>query len=174
MNSSESIEAFTKAIELIKYAKLPKDQKRNNIEELKINIKNANKIPQFTEETVHDPTLDIVEEHAEIEGFSKKLGVKFTDDKGRFAVANEIIEPGEVICKAKPIASIILFADSMEFCYNCLDHVISPIPCSKCSAIVFCSFSCLESSKLRHSYDCSLSLMDIFLSSQGTWVRFTY
>ena len=169
MNPSESIEAFTKAIELIKYAKLPKDQKRNNIEELKINIKNANKIPQFTEEIVHDPTLDIVEEHAEIEGFSKKLGVKFTDDKGRFAVANEIIEPGEVICKTKPVASIILFNDSLEYCYNCLSHVISPIPCTKCASAVFCSFICLKDSLDRHVYDCPLSFMDIYLS-KGLWV----
>ena len=82
MNPSESIEAFTKAIELIKFAKLPTDQKRNNIEELKINIKNADKIPQFSEEIVYDSSLDIIEEHSDLEGFSKKLGVKFTDDKG--------------------------------------------------------------------------------------------
>ena len=84
MNPSESIEAFTKAIELIKFAKLPTDQKKNNIEELKINIKNADKIPQFSEEKVHDSSLDIIEEHSDLEGFSKKLGVKFTDDKGGF------------------------------------------------------------------------------------------
>ena len=49
LNPSESVEAFTKAIDLIKYAKIPTDQKKNNIEELKINIKNADKIPQFTQ-----------------------------------------------------------------------------------------------------------------------------
>jgi hypothetical protein len=84
LNPSESIEAFTKAIELIKFAKLPTDQKKNNIEELKINIKNADKIPQFSEETVHDSSLDIIEEHSDLEGFSKKLGVKFTENKGWF------------------------------------------------------------------------------------------
>ena len=84
LNPSESIEAFTKAIELIKFAKLPTDQKKNNIEELKINIKNADKLPQFTEEIVHDSSLDIIEEHSDLEGFSKKLGVKFTNDKGGF------------------------------------------------------------------------------------------
>ena len=82
LNPSESIEAFTKAIELIKFAKLPTDQKKNNIEELKINIKNADKIPQFSEEIVYDSSLDIIEEHSDLEGFSKKLGVKYTDDKG--------------------------------------------------------------------------------------------
>ena len=94
LNPSESVEAFTKAIDLIKYAKIPTDQKKNNIEELKINIKNADKIPQFAEEITNLPSLKIVEEHPELEGFSKKLGVKFTEDKGRYAVASEIIEPG--------------------------------------------------------------------------------
>ena len=95
LNPSESVEAFTKAIDLIKYAKIPTDQKKNNIEELKINIKNADKIPQFAEEITNLPSLKIVEEHPELEGFSKKLGVKFTEDKGRYAVASEIIEPGQ-------------------------------------------------------------------------------
>lgn len=48
---------------------------------MKINIKNADKLPQFTEEIGHDSSLDIIEEHSDLEGFSKKLGVKFTDDK---------------------------------------------------------------------------------------------
>ena len=172
MNPSESIEAFSKAIELIKHAKISSDQKKKSTVELEDNMA-ATKFGTYCQNSNQnkvEKSLDIIEEHIEIQGSTNKLGVEFSDIKGRHAVAKETIEPGEVICKAKPIASIILFADSMEFCYNCLDHVISPIPCTKCSAIVFCSFSCLESSKLRHSYDCSLSLMDIFLSSQGTWV----
>ena len=51
--------------------------------------------------------------------------MEFSDTKGRHAVANATIEPGEVICKFKPVASMILFGDSMDFCHNCLDHVIS-------------------------------------------------
>ena len=78
---------------------------------------------------------------------------------------------------------MILFGDSMDFCHNCLDHVISPIPCSTCSGVVFCSFLCLEESKSRHVNDCSLSFMDLILSqSQGakvhiinlTIIRFPY
>ena len=67
------------------------DQKRNNIEELKINIKNADKIPQFTEETKIDHFLEVKEEHAELKDFSRKLEVKFSPDKGRYSVANAII-----------------------------------------------------------------------------------
>ena len=58
---------------------------------MKINIKNADKIPQFSEEIVHDSSLDIIEEHSDLEGFSKKLGVKFTDDKGGFISEGNLI-----------------------------------------------------------------------------------
>ena len=33
------------------------------------------------------------------------------------------------------MTSIILFNDTLEFCYNCLRHVISPIPCPKVSIL---------------------------------------
>ena len=90
------------------------------------------------------------EEHTEIKNFSKKLEVKFSSDKGRYSVANDIIEPGEVICRTQPVASIIQFDSALEFCYNCLSHVISAIPCDKCSAVVFCSFACLKEAMPRY------------------------
>lgn len=166
--TSESIEAFARAVQLIKEAKLTSDQKEKNTKELEDNMKATKLGSAATKNTMEctNEALEIIEEHNELKGSTIKLGVKFNENMGRHAFANDVIEPGEVICKFKPVASIILFGDSMNFCYHCLDHVISPIPCSKCSGVVFCSLFCKDESKSRHSNDCPLSLMDLFLSKQ--------
>ena len=59
------------------------------------------------------------------------------------------------------MASIIRFNQTLKFCYNCLSHAASPIPCDKCSAVAFCSLECKVQAWPRHQFDCPLSLMDI-------------
>ena len=94
------------------------------------------------------------------------MDIEFTTDKGRHAIANEVIEQGEIICETKAVASIIKLNETLKFCYNCLTHASSPIPCEICSAVAFCSVLCREQAKKRHSYDCPLSLMDINFTNQ--------
>ena len=128
------------------------------------------KIPQFTCEEDRDTFLDIPREHSEFPDFSYKFGVELSEAKGRFGVAKETIEPGEIICKAPTVAGNIQFSDCLDFCYNCMGHASSPIPCQRCSAVVFCSFACRQEAEQRHIYDCPLSYIDIYLS-KGNWVR---
>lgn len=64
-------------------------------------------------------------------------------------LANDIIEPGEVIIRNKATASMIIFESSLEFCYNCLSFTMSPVPCTRCSGVVFCSQNCLNSAMNR-------------------------
>lgn len=145
---SSSIEAFTKSLKNLSLSKLSEEQKHQLSSDIKANIENVKKnvvfsnLSHFPEE--ENRSLDIIEEHPEIEGFTKKIGIQYSDTQGRFSVATEVIEAGEVISKDKAVTSIVLFNENMEFCYHCLIHVASPIPCQKCAGVVFCSLQCQQ------------------------------
>ena len=147
--ASESIEALTKSYELLKLTKLSNDQKRSTIEELKTYIKQARNLSETKILDLKKPQLCVEKENPELPGFSYKLSVKYSEEKGRHAVANTVIEPGEIICTTKPVAAIIRFDETLGYCYNCLICVPSPIPCTNCSAIVFCSIPCRQEAAER-------------------------
>ena len=67
--SSESIEAFGKAIDLIKHAKIPSDQKMKNKAELENNMK-ATEFGTYSQQNLMNshPLLDIIKEHTELQG----------------------------------------------------------------------------------------------------------
>ena len=77
MKLSESIEAFAKAVQLIKEAKLTSDQKEKNTKELEDNMK-ATKLGSAAAKNTLECTneaLEIIEEHNELKGidYSKQL-----------------------------------------------------------------------------------------------------
>ena len=67
--SSESIDAFSKAIDLIKYAKIPSDQKMKNKAELENNMK-ATEFGTYPHQNLLNshPSLEIIKEHTELQG----------------------------------------------------------------------------------------------------------
>ena len=66
---SESIEAFGKAIDLIKHAKIPSDQKMKNKAELENNMKTT-EFGTYSQKNLLNshPSLDIIKEHTELQG----------------------------------------------------------------------------------------------------------
>lgn len=147
---SESIEALTKSYELLKLTKLSNDQKRSTIEELQTYIKQARKISDKKPDLKLLPKLCVEKEHPELPGFSYKMSVKYSASKGRYTVANSVIEPGEIICTTRPVATNIMFDETLGHCYNCLICSPSPIPCLNCSAVVFCSIQCRQEASERY------------------------
>ena len=87
-------------------------------------------------------SLYVNKEHEEMPNVTNKLEVKYSDQKGRYSIAKEIIHPGEVIIRTKAIASMIKITNTKLNCYNCLIYTLSPVPCSRCVAVVFCSTNC--------------------------------
>ena len=79
MNLSESIEAFARAVQLIKEAKLPSDQKEKNTQELEDNMKATKLGSAATKNTLdcaNDGALDIIEEHDELKGILAFLDLR--------------------------------------------------------------------------------------------------
>ena len=149
--SNESIEALRKSYELLKLSNHSKEQKRSTIEELNSYIRSAKKLTEKPKiENYFE--LRVENEHPELPGFSEKLSVKYTEEKGRHTVANAVIEPGEVICQTQPVTAIVKFHLTLEYCYNCLLHVPSPIPCENCAGVIFCSLKCRDEAKQRYYY----------------------
>ena len=87
-------------------------------------------------------SLFVNKEHEEMPNVTNKLEVKYSDQKGRYSIAKEIIYPGEVIIRTKAIASMIKITAAKLICYNCLIYTLSPVPCGRCAAVVFCSTNC--------------------------------
>ena len=161
---SESVQAYVQAYETLKISNVSNDVKRKNIEELKIGIQKAKTSVLVQVDQVDKKRSEhhfLLEEHEELSGFSSKINVKYSEAKGRHTIANAVIEPGEIICETQSVASIIRFNQTLKFCYNCLSHCPSPIPCDKCSAVAFCTLDCKVQAWSRHQFDCPLALMDI-------------
>ena len=164
---NESIDAFAQSYESLKGSQVSKNVKRKNIEELNYKIqkakqgKNGSNAKAATEVDQKRAEHFLIKEHEELSGFSSKINVQYSEAKGRHTVANEVIEPGEIICETQSVASIIRFNETLKFCYNCLTHAASPIPCSQCSGVAFCSLDCRDQAWYRHQFDCPLSFMDI-------------
>lgn len=144
---SESINAYSESIKCLSNAKLAEEKKLQIANDTKITIgKVKRNIVYSSSKTFpaadRNISLEVKEENREIQGFTNKISIHYTPQQGRFSVATEVIEPGEVISRDKAVTSIILFNENLEFCYHCLLHVASPIPCQNCAAVVFCSQQC--------------------------------
>ena len=71
------------------------------------------------------------------------LEVVYTPDRGRYVIANRDIDVGECLIHEKAIVNVGKFQNSLDHCYFCLrDATMNPLPCHKCSAVVFCSAEC--------------------------------
>ncbi|XP_042229115.1 SET and MYND domain-containing protein 4-like isoform X3 [Homarus americanus] len=86
---------------------------------------------------------------------SKKVDVKYDNNQGRYAVAAEDIEVGDVIATEKPFASVLLREEYGNHCQKCFKVTKAPIPCKKCSSVLFCSVECRQESSF-HSIECPI------------------
>lgn len=86
---------------------------------------------------------------------SKKVDVKYDNNQGRYAVAAEDIEPGDVIATEKPFAAVLLREEYGNHCQKCFKVTKAPIPCKKCSNVLFCSAECRQES-FFHTIECPI------------------
>ena len=74
------------------------------------------------------------------------LQVMYTPERGRYVIASRDIDVGECLIHEEAIINVVKFQDSLTHCYNChKDTTINPLPCKRCSAVVFCSPECRQS-----------------------------
>ena len=67
----------------------------------------------------------------------------YTAERGRYVVASREIEVGECLIHEEAIVNLSKFQNSLTHCYSCqIDTSVNPLPCQRCSAVVFCSTEC--------------------------------
>ncbi|XP_045625291.1 SET and MYND domain-containing protein 4 isoform X2 [Procambarus clarkii] len=93
---------------------------------------------------------------------SKKVDIKYENNQGRYAVAGEDIEPGDVIATEKPFASVLLREEYGSHCQKCFKVTKAAIPCKKCSSVLFCSAECRQES-FFHTIECPI--LDLLVGS---------
>ena len=67
--------------------------------------------------------------------FSDGVEVKYSETRGRYAVATRNIPTGECLAVERALFSNTLPRNSLKNCYLCHKDTICPTPCDECSGI---------------------------------------
>ncbi|KAG8237215.1 hypothetical protein J437_LFUL016052 [Ladona fulva] len=109
-------------------------------------------------------------------GLSSAVEIRWSESKGREVVANRWIEPGDVLVVEPSFSSVLLklkvHTDENEArltrCSECIDSVISPIPCSQCIYVSYCSETCRKNAWEKfHRFECGHSKVLGYLEWTG-------
>ena len=105
----------------------------------------------------HGPVPRIGKENAVINSMSDALAVLFSQDSGRGLVSMRDIDIGELLVVEKPFSSTLLPGFSLSHCNNCCNRVISPVPCTECSEVIYCNDACRNTAwDTFHKYECDV------------------
>ncbi|XP_068205929.1 SET and MYND domain-containing protein 4-like isoform X2 [Palaemon carinicauda] len=164
-------EAYRQALKWLDWAKMEREKRiehQNDIQKwLKLyetgkGVKNFEMEPEPV-----DMQLPAIPEvtggrHPKYPSLSRKVDVRSDNQQGRYVVAVEDIEPGDTICAEKPFAAVLLRDMFGTHCQNCFKLLKAPIPCKKCSNVVFCSVECRQDAYF-HQTECPIQ--DLLLGS---------
>ncbi|XP_071442480.1 SET and MYND domain-containing protein 4-like [Hetaerina americana] len=107
---------------------------------------------------------------------SSAVEVRWSESRGRELVANQLIKPGDVLLVEPYYASVLLklkvHTDESEArltrCSECIDSVVSSIPCTQCIYVSYCSEKCRSNAWERfHQYECGHSKVLGYLDWAG-------
>ncbi|KFB39589.1 AGAP002999-PA-like protein [Anopheles sinensis] len=105
-------------------------------------------------------------ENDELKGCSTKLKLVGSkeDPRGRYVIAAEDIGPGEPIV-AEPAEAACLYPKFFgSHCYACFARLISPVACSECCGVAFCSVACRDKAcATYHRFECQY--LDLMIGS---------
>ncbi|XP_063856656.1 SET and MYND domain-containing protein 4-like [Scylla paramamosain] len=87
------------------------------------------------------PALEDPNPHLPAASSAVSLGHNNTGSR-RHLYANRDIEQGEILIVEKNYCNILLPKYIRLFCSFCLRRTWTPLPCSACTQVVFCSYSC--------------------------------
>ncbi|KRT85673.1 SET domain-containing protein, partial [Oryctes borbonicus] len=92
-----------------------------------------------------------------IECACAKVTIRDSKALGRYVVATETIQIGEVVAVERPYAHVLLENCLQEHCYWCLKLGYSWKPCDNCVYAMFCSNDCYkEAWHSFHKYECPI------------------
>ncbi|KAK4298803.1 hypothetical protein Pmani_028882 [Petrolisthes manimaculis] len=166
----EARDAFRQALKWLDWAKMEREkridiqtelQKWLKLYETGKVVKNLDIPESLTEPSLMVPVLTDGSNEL-FPSLSKKVEVHYDNNMGRFAVALEDIEPGETLVTELPYSSVLNREEYGTHCQKCFKITKAPIPCKKCSSVLFCSAECRQAS-LFHTIECPI--LDLLVGS---------
>lgn len=166
------LKAYPESLKDIERAlKLPisKEQKINLSNRKKILtllLKESNKKPEANKKSEANEKESIqlsYGENEEIEGVSSAMTLAYNEEFGRHFVATRDIKIGDFLM----IQSPLIWAKEREsevdpkgkkwLCDFCLNSIINPVPCERCTYFLYCSLKCRsEAFEKYHKIECQI------------------
>ncbi|CAL4153766.1 unnamed protein product [Meganyctiphanes norvegica] len=99
--------------------------------------------------------FELCDPNLKIPSLSAAVNIEYTPEKGRFVVAARDIRPGEPVHLEKCFIGLPDMEQRETCCCVCLTQCYTPIPCSNCDIVVFCSESCQKVDQI-HKIECDM------------------
>ncbi|KAF4513812.1 UNVERIFIED_CONTAM: hypothetical protein B566_EDAN015875 [Ephemera danica] len=98
-------------------------------------------------------------ENSELPGASSVLMLRENDEKGRYVVARDVINPGDTLFIEKPFTLVLCETEHSHCDFCCLPLPEEPARCLNCQRVSYCSSFCHREAMLRfHKYECGFNL----------------
>ena len=152
--TTKAKEAYERLLEVLDYSDIPTEKVGKMRKDATVALKTL--IVEEEEETDKDEVLELLSHNSDFPTLSDKVEVKESLGQGRFLVARETIEPGEVVSREEALAVSLDPIHRAEQCTHCLRHAIAPLPCPSCSIAAFCCTECREAGLVSHAFTCRL------------------
>lgn len=89
---------------------------------------------------------------------SSRLIVKKDNILGRYVVAKDDFQAGEIVGVEKAYAAVLNSNIYRTNCGYCAISTNQVFACPKCCQVVYCNMQCLEKAKIYHQHECSILL----------------
>ncbi|PIK56530.1 hypothetical protein BSL78_06547 [Apostichopus japonicus] len=95
--------------------------------------------------------------HPSIANASRQISLQYSTEKGRYLVAETVIQAGDVIISEKPFAVVLLPDHYDTHCHYCCDRALAPVMCSHCIHVQYCSEVCKDAAwEDYHEVECPM------------------
>ena len=152
--TTKAKEAYESLLEVLDYSDIPTEKVGKMRKDATMALKTL--LVDNEEETDKDEVLKLLSHNSNFPTLSDKVEVKESTEQGRFLVARETIEPGEVVSREEALAVSLDPIHRAEQCTYCLRHTLAPLPCPSCSIAAFCCRECREAGLVSHAFTCRL------------------
>ena len=169
-------DSCAKALKSLEYSNL-KGERRNTklkaLQKMAVDIDKINPSDNKSDKEYNKYGKDILpklnDAHPNFPSLSNAIEVRYEKGRGRYCVARQKINPGELIAVEKPFVWMLDKDESRTHCWHCFRSVIAPVPCHSCAGLVFCGTKCREEASVYHRFECGLTEI-MFQSQIGGWV----
>ena len=151
--SMKAKEAYEKLLGVLDYSDIPTDRVGKMRKDASMALKT---LIVEEEERDKDEVLKLLSRNSSFPTLSEKVEMRESTGQGRFLVARQTIDPGEVVSREEALAASLDPTHRAEQCTHCLRHALAPLPCPSCALAAFCCRECQDAGLVGHAFTCRL------------------